>query len=98
MPARGERPPTFEIDAMAEAKDIRFHLPGRLHTHSEGVARVEHIRQRRGLPRKVREGTRCTDVSASLRIAAWLEDADAPGEPRRASTGRGRGADSDFFA
>jgi hypothetical protein len=80
MPARKERPPDFELDAAAEAREIRFQGPGRSQSHSERVARVEHAGQRRGLPARVRQGTRYTDVSCSLRIAAWLEDADTVSE------------------
>lgn len=81
MPDRIERQPAFELDVAAEAKDIRFQVLCGLETHSEGLAPVEHVRQRRRLPSRVREGTRYTSVSASLRIAGWLEDADAGSEP-----------------
>ncbi len=80
MPAGKERPPAFELDVAAEAKHIRFLVPGRTRTHSEGVAPVDHIGQRRGLPDRVRQGARSTDVHATFRIAAWLVDADASGE------------------
>jgi hypothetical protein len=69
----------FELDVAAEAKDIRYLVPGRVHTRSAGVTRIEYSR-RGGLPDQMRQGGRYADVSASLRIAAWLEDADAPGE------------------
>jgi hypothetical protein len=80
MPAGKQRPPAFELDVAAEAKHIRFLVPGRTHTQSEGVAAVDHIGQRRGLADRVRPGARCTDVHATFRIAAWLVDADASGQ------------------
>ncbi len=80
MPAGKQQPPTFELDVAAEAKRIRFLVPGRTHTYSEGVAPVDHIGQRRGLPDRVRHGDRSIDVHATFRIAAWLVDADASGQ------------------
>jgi hypothetical protein len=80
MPAGKEGPPVFELDVAAEAKRIRFLVPGRTDTHSEGVAPVDHIRQRRGLPDRVRHGASSSDVHATFRIAAWLVDADASGQ------------------
>jgi hypothetical protein len=80
MPAGKERPPAFELDVAAEAMYIRFLVPGRTHTHSEGVAPVDHTGQRRGLPDRVRQGARSTDVHATFRIAAWLVNADASGQ------------------
>jgi hypothetical protein len=80
MPAGKERPPAFELDVAAEAKHIRFLVPGRTHTHSEGVASIDHVGQRRGLPDGVRQGAGSTDVYATFRIAAWLVDADASGQ------------------
>ena len=80
MPAGKGRPPAFELDVKAEAKHIRFLVPGRSHAHSEGVAPIDHIGQRRGLPDRVRQGARSTDVYATFRIAAWLVDADGSGE------------------
>lgn len=80
MPAARERRPAFELDVKADAKHIRFLVPGRTRTHTEGVAPVDRTGQRRGLPDRVRPGARSTDVRATFRIAAWLVDADASGE------------------
>ena len=80
MPAGKEQPPAFELDVAAEAKHIRFLVPGRTHTHSDGVAPVDHIGQRRGLPDRVRQGARSAEVHATFRIAAWLVDAEVSGE------------------
>jgi hypothetical protein len=74
MPACKGRPPAFELDVAAEAKDIRLLVPGRVQTRSEGVTLVRHSR-RAGLPDQVLQGGRYADVRVSFRIAAWLEDA-----------------------
>jgi len=81
MPAGKERPPAFELNVAAEAQYIRFLVPGNTRTQSEGAAQVDHIGQRHGLPNRVRQGARSTDVHATFRIAAWLVDAEASGEP-----------------
>jgi hypothetical protein len=81
MPAGKERRPAFELNVAAEAKHIRFLVPGNTRTQSEGAAQVHHTGQRRGLPDRVRPGARSTNVHASFRIAAWLVDAEASGEP-----------------
>ena len=80
MPAARERPPAFELDVKADAKHIRFLVPGRANAHTEGVAPVDHIGQRLGLPDRVRPGARSSDVRATFRISAWLVDADASGQ------------------
>jgi len=76
MGAGKERPPAFELDVAADAETINFPVPGRCHTRSEGVASAEHSVRRKELPNRVRQDEHYTDVHASLRIAAWLEDAD----------------------
>ena len=80
MRAGKERPPAFELDVAAEAKHIRFLVPGRTSIQSEGVAQVDRVGQRRGLPDRVRPGARSAEVHAAFRIAAWLVDAEGSGQ------------------
>ncbi|HEX2322430.1 MAG TPA: hypothetical protein VHJ18_25905 [Streptosporangiaceae bacterium] len=80
MPAGKDRPPAFELGAAADAKHITFLVQGRTRTHSEGVAPVYHIGQRSGPQDRVRQGGRSTDAHATIRIAAWLADADGSSE------------------
>jgi hypothetical protein len=71
-----ERRPAVELDVAARASQIHFVVPGRVQTYTEGVELKGHSRQRRGLPDRVRQGECYTNVYASIRIAAWLGDAD----------------------
>lgn len=72
----GRRPPTFEITAAARVGEIRYHVPPDVQTRTQGVRIVNDARRRAGKPEVPERGSRHTDVSASFRVAAWLEGDD----------------------
>jgi hypothetical protein len=64
--------PALEFQARAHAREIYFYVVGEPETHTEGTTRVEHVRERDGLPSPVMPHVRYKDVHISTHIAAWL--------------------------
>ena len=68
-----ERRPDLEFEAAARAREITFRVVGDVEWRTEGVARVDRVRRRDGLPSPVRPHVRYRDVHVSTSIKAWLD-------------------------
>ena len=86
-----ERPPDFEFEVAARAREITFRTVGEVEWRTEGVARVDRVRRRDGLPSPVRPHVRYRNVYVSTSLKAWLggdqahASADTPPRGRPAS-------------
>jgi hypothetical protein len=67
------RPPDFEIEVAAQAREITFRVVGDVGWRTEGVARVDRVRRRDGLPSPVRPHVRYRNVHVSTSLKAWLD-------------------------
>jgi hypothetical protein len=67
------RPPDFEIEAAAQAREITFRVVDDVEWRTEGVARVDRVRRRDGLPSPVRPHVRYRNVHVSTSLKAWLD-------------------------
>jgi hypothetical protein len=74
------RPPDFEIEAAAQAREITFRVVDDVEWRTEGIARVDRVRRRDGLPSPVRPHVRYRNVHVSTSLEAWLD-----GDPTHAS-------------
>ena len=68
-----ERPPDLEIEVAAQAQEITFRVVGDVEWRTEGVARVDRVRRRDGLPSPVRPHVRYRNVHVSTSLKAWLD-------------------------
>jgi hypothetical protein len=79
---RGEdRPPAFELQAAARAKEITFRVVGEVEWRTEGTAHVERAGRHDGLPSPVLPHVRYTNVCVSTRIAAFLDEPEINHSP-----------------
>jgi hypothetical protein len=94
-----ERLPDFEFEVAARAREITFRVVGDVEWRTEGVARVDRVRRRDGLPSRVRPHVRYRNVHVSTSLKAWLDEdqthasVDAP--PRSSGIMRVPGTDPD---
>ena len=80
-----DRPPAFELQAAARAREITFHEVGDVTWRTANTGHVERTGQRDGLPSPIPPHTRYTDIHISTHIKAWLnETGDPAGSPDRA--------------
>ena len=67
------RPPDFEIEVAAQAREITFRVVDDVEWRTEGVARVDRVRRRDGLPSPVRPHVRYRNVHVATSLKAWLD-------------------------
>ena len=83
MTDRKDRPPAFELQVAARAREIIFRKVGDVTWRTESTGHVERIVRRDGLPSPVLPHTPYTDVHVSTHIKAWLKETGEPGmQPR----------------
>ena len=68
------RPPAFELQVTARAREVTFRVVGDVTWSTEGTGDVEWTGRRDGLPRPALPDTRYTDVQVSTHIKAWLSE------------------------
>lgn len=73
-----ERLPDLEFDVAAWAREITFRVVSDIEWRTEGVARVDRVRRRDGLPSRVRPHMRYRNVHVSTSLKAWLDEDQAP--------------------
>jgi hypothetical protein len=78
-----DRPPAFELQAAARAREITFHKVGDVTWRTENAGHVERTVQRDGLPSPIPPHTRYTDIHISTHIKAWLNETGEPGRQPR---------------
>jgi len=68
------RPPAFELQVTARAREVTFRVVGDVTWRTEGTGNVERTGTRDGLPCPALPHTRYTDVQVSTHINAWLSE------------------------